>query len=188
MIFFGKTTFISIFIFVILSLNVQSQTFELGQKDLSFGVGFGSPWVNKGYYSTIPPLSAAFDYGWRDDYGPGIISVGAYFGMAGYRYEYPDIDFGWTYTTAVMMGRAAYHYNFTENLDTYAGFGVGFRTVTSREFGAKPEDGNYVADSGIQMAGTVYVGARYYFAQNFATYAELGYGISIFTLGVSFKL
>lgn len=186
--FLIKTAIFSISLFTILSINVNAQTFEVGQKDLSFGVGFGSPWVNTGYYSTIPPISAAFDYGWRDDYGPGIISVGGYLGIAGYRYEYPNIDFGWTYTTAVMMGRAAYHYNFTENLDTYAGFGVGFRTVTSREFGTKPTDGNYVADSGVQMAGTIYVGAKYYFAPNFATYAELGYGISIFTLGVSLKI
>lgn len=183
-----KTTFFLFIIFGFSNLELKSQVFEVGQKDLSFGVGFGSPWVNSGYYSTIPPISAAFDYGFRDDYGPGIISVGGYFGIAGYRYEYPAIDFGWTYTTAIFMGRAAYHYSFSENLDSYAGLGIGFRTVTSKEYGTKPADGIYTGDSGLKMAGTVYVGAKYYFSPNFAGYAELGYGISIFTLGVSLKI
>lgn len=183
-----KTTIAIIFFSGILSIHTNAQIFEVGQKDLSFGIGFGSPWVNTGYYSTIPPISAAFDYGLRDDYGPGVISVGGYAGIAGYRYEYPSIDFGWTYTTAIFMGRAAYHYSFTDNLDTYAGMGVGFRTVTSSEYGTKPEEGTYVADSGLKMAGTLYFGAKYYFADNFAGYAELGYGISIFTLGVSLRL
>jgi hypothetical protein len=183
-----RTTFIVAIILGLTSVELKSQSFEVGQKNLSFGVGFGSPWVNTGYYSTIPPISAAFDYGLRDDYGPGVISVGGYFGIAGYRYEYPSINFGWSYTTAIFMGRAAYHYEFAENLDSYAGLGIGFRTVTSREYGTMPVDGTYIGDSGIKMAGTLYVGAKYYFSPNFAGFAELGYGISIFTLGVSLKM
>ncbi len=133
-----KSKILLLFAAIVMSLNVFAQpVYEVGQQNLSFGIGFGSPWVFRtGYYAVIPPVSVAYDYGLRDDYGPGIISVGGYFGITNYRYDgHSTVDFEWSYTSVIFMGRAGYHYEFTNELDTYGGVCLGFRTLSVKEHG-----------------------------------------------------
>jgi hypothetical protein len=36
-------------------------------------------------------------------------------------------------------------------------------------------------------SGSVYVGGRWYFTENFGVFAEAGYGVAFLTLGASFR-
>jgi hypothetical protein len=171
----------------IMNCNAQENTFVKGQKDLAFGTGFGSPWIGGGYYLTFPPLSASLDYGLRDDIGPGVIGVGGFIGVGGYRYKYPIYDYGRSYTTILFGARGTYHYQFIKKLDTYGGLVLGLRTYSSKVYGTWPGD-NYVKDSGISPLGSIFIGGKYYFTESVSAFAEVGYGIGIFTLGASFKL
>ena len=67
----------------------------------------------------------------------------------------------------LLAGRANYHYQFLDNLDTYAGLSLGY-AWGGFGFGAQ-------------------LGARYYFNNKFAGNIEFG-GFTGFALGVSMKL
>ena len=76
-----------------------------------------------------------------------------------------------------MLGaRGAFHYQFVEKLDTYAGLMLGFDAVMSS--GAS-------ATSGLGFSG--FLGGRYYIKPKLAIYSELGYGIAYLSAGVALK-
>lgn len=179
-----------VFFFIItLSTGVQAQKpFYVGQMDVNVGVGFGTQWISNGYYTLIPPLSVSFDYGMREDIGPGIIGIGAYIGASSYRFEFPNTDYGFTYNTAIIMGRASYHYCFANRLDTYGGIGIGFRLVGNSIYGTYPALFEPPADDSFVPAVNIYVGSKYYFSPSIAAFAEVGYGLTYFTLGATFKI
>ena len=169
------------------STFTHAQQFRKGDKDLNLGVGFGATWYS-GYYwqTTIPPLSVSLDYGFRDDLGPGVIGIGGYMGYAGYKTTWYGADYGWKYTSFLIGAMGTYHMTFTDNLDTYAGLILAFRAESHKEFGNLPAGLPVATHTG--LAGSLFVGAKYYFTDNFAVKDEVGYGITWLTLGVSFKL
>lgn len=86
----------------------------------------------------------------------------------------------------IIGGRGTFHYPLVDKLDTYAGILLGYNISTSKEFGTVTPGYSYHSSNG----GVVYaafVGARYYFQNNFGVLGEFGYGISYLTLGVSLK-
>ena len=51
------------------------------------------------------------------------------------------------------------------------------------------ELGDKVISLGLGIGNTLYiVGVRYYFTEQFAAFAQLGYGVAYLTLGVSIRL
>jgi len=158
-----------------------------GQLDLNTGVGFGSQGISSSHQTTFPLLMASLDYALRDDLGPGIIGVGGYLGVEGFKSEFGDGDYGWKYTSAIVQGRATYHYQFVEKLDTYAGLGLGFRVTSASAYGAHPTD-IPEPDDGLNMVVTVFAGAKYFFTEKFAAFGELSVGVTLLTVGVSFRL
>jgi hypothetical protein len=164
-----------------MTLFAQDQVFQKNDKDLSFGIGFGTPWGIAGYSTVLPPLGVNFDYALRDDWGPGVFGVGGYAGLSSYKYTY--FGFNANYTTIMLTARATYHYTFVDNLDTYGGAQLGFRAVSSSgdDFGTfDPGGPNNVVNS-------LFVGARYYFSDEFAAYSELAWDIAFFTIGITYK-
>ncbi len=175
--------------FSIPALNAQESTFEMGDKVVSLGVGIGRTF-GTGLYTDgrIPPLSFAYEQAIVEDVlENGVIGVGAYLGYSSYRYSYAlfGSEWGWTYSNIVAGASGAFHYPLVDRLDTYAGVILGYRIVTSREFGDVPS-GSSSASGGIVFSG--YLGGRYYFTDNVAGFVQLGYGIAYLTLGVNFKL
>jgi hypothetical protein len=168
----------------------QAQLFTPGEKVLNIGLGFGPTWYTGGAYtSSVPPISVYLDYGWRDDIGPGTIGLGGYVGYSSYKWEYtyPGYSYGWKYTSVLIGALGTYHLELVEDLDTYTGLLLGFRVLSAKETGTVPLVNNYSASSS-GLAGSWFIGAKYYFSDNFGAFAELGYGIAYFTLGVSLKL
>lgn len=166
----------------------QDQMFKKDDLDVSVGLGFGSPWISSGYSTILPPSRVSVEYGLRDDWGPGVFGVGGFVGATAYkyRYEWAGYEYGYNYFAVMVAARAAYHYTFVDKLDTYAGSHLGFMVTTSSDV----SDNNYYdvePDDSFVPVLDFFAGAKYYFTNTFAAYAEVGSGIAYFNMGVSFK-
>lgn len=167
--------------------SLQAQKFEKGDQELNFTVGLGSTWTPISSVNTnIPPIAVSYDYGWRDDLGPGLITLGGY---AGIYQSKSKGDWGYKFTSTYLAARSTYHYQFNKNFDTYGGALLGFRFTSSKEFGNWPVgDQLDYSTSDTDLIIAVFAGAKYYVTNQIAAMAEIGYGVAWLNLGVSFKL
>jgi hypothetical protein len=164
--------------------------FHAGDNILAVGVGFGSSYGGFGAGSESPAISVQFEHGNWAVGGPGVISLGGYLGYKSYSYD--DLTYYSQSVSYVVIGlRSAYHFNMIESADwdLYAGvmlhYDIASYTYTSHD----PFYDHYIvagADSRLRL--DLYIGARYFVSPRVALFAELGYGISNFTLGAAFKL
>ena len=115
----------------------------------------------------------------------GVIGVGGYLGYSAYKCEY--IDWGWKYTNLIIGARGTFHYPLVDKIDTYTGMLLGYRIVSSKEFGTLIPGYNYNS-SGSNLIWSWYAGVRYYFNEKMAIMGEIGYGITYLNLGVALKL
>jgi len=171
-------------------MGINAQVFSLSDKVVTPGIGLGSTlYSGTGYTTSIPPISVSFEKGFKDDIGPGIIGIGGYLGFTGSKYEMSLLGstYGYNYTSIIIGARGYYHYDLVDNIDTYGGLMIGYNIVSAKQTGNWPAGFNANATaSGIGYS--LFLGARYYFTDNIGAMAELGYGISYLTLGISYKL
>lgn len=169
------------FLFAI-AAEAQNTTFSEGDKVLNVGLGIGSTlYTGSAYGSSVPPLSASLEFNVVDEVFDEFssIGVGGYLGYAGYNYNFGGSDYG--FNNIILGARGALHYQFIDQLDTYAGLMLGYRTVSWKsndQFGSAASGG---------FISSFYVGGRYYFNDNIAALLELGYGIAYLNIGVAFK-
>lgn len=174
----------------VFSANAQNQdTFVKNDKIVSVGVGLFGQSLGK---LTIPPITAAFEYGVVDNLfknGNGSIGIGAKGGyyQVGYKNETGSV----TSHSGLVGGIATLHYQFIPRLDTYAGLflgaylgGASTNIKTKAGEATVPGKGSAVDAS---FGWGLHLGARYYITNQFAINGELGYGYSILNLGVTFK-
>jgi hypothetical protein len=172
--------------------RVHAQAFEAGTNVISAGLGLGSS-LGSGYTygSQSPGISASYERGiWEA--GPGVISLGGYIGYKSFKYGYSDAGYvyseKWNYT--IIGARGAYHFTGlnVENLDLYAGVMIAYDNLS---FSYSDNAGNSgtgnIGSYNSGLGASVFAGARYYFAGNLAVYGELGYGVSILGIGLSYK-
>ncbi|MEM9144339.1 MAG: hypothetical protein AAGA86_15220 [Bacteroidota bacterium] len=158
----------------------KAQEFEVGTNVINAGIGFG------GYYgfsigsgvSESPVFSVSYERGIWDIPGPGVVSLGGFFGRK--TFEFDDAfgnDLNWSYTTIGFRG--AYHYTGleVENLDVYGGVMVHYDIFSGDDFD----------DYDSRPSATPFVGARWFFGDSFAAFAEGSYGVAFLTLGASFR-
>ena len=134
--------------------KANGQLFHVGDKDLNFTIGYGTPWVFYHDYRTmLPPIAVSLDVGFRDDLGPGVLSIGGL--IAATTYKDAVINPSWIHeygeksTTLIGALRGTYHYQFFDELDTYGGVHMGIRYESWRDYGTTPAD--YVRDFNIQI-------------------------------------
>lgn len=180
-----KIALVLIFALVNIGLISGQEIFKKGDKVANLGIGFGNTfYTGSGYSTVIPAISGSFEYGIVDNLingNNGSIGVGGLIGYSSSRYKYQDYKH--TYRDFVIGVRGSFHYQFIDKLDTYAGVGIGYDIVSSS---ANGELAGYSATSNSLFVGG-YIGARYYFTENFAVMSELGYDVGIFKIGVSYK-
>lgn len=153
------------------------EVFGKGDKALNIGIGLGSTISG----TTIPPITASLDFGVADrliNGNNGSISVGGLVGYAGSNNDFVTVHY------AIVGARGAFHYQFVDKLDTYAGLLLGYRYARAN-WKSDIIDGN-VSSSQIDLGG--YLGARYFFTPKVGAFAELGYSIAYANVGVTFKL
>ncbi|RQP08251.1 hypothetical protein [Parapedobacter defluvii] len=176
-----KVTFILLAIFM--ATAVHAQPFQKRTTAANVGIGLGTTLGGLG--TARPAVSVSLDHGFWDIGGPGAISLGGYIGNTGYKYTDMGYTAKWNY---VIVGvRGAYHYNgFTNlpDLDVYGGVMLGYNIVKYKAEGGGTDLANNYG-SGMGLSG--FLGGRWFFGENLGAYAELGYGVSILAVGLTFK-
>jgi hypothetical protein len=167
-----------------------TQVFEKGSQVINLGLGIGNTSYFGSYYTGfIPSFSGSYEYGIVEiPMGAeltGVVSAGGYLGWSASKYG--DWDDGhYNVLDIIIAVRGNYHFIFHDKLDTYAGIWFGADIFSQKWKGDGYDPGSDIAESG--PAGGAYVGGRYYFTDNFAVYAEVGYLISVLNAGVAFKI
>ena len=187
-----KKVFLTLIVVCFLSAThseVHAQSFEKGDIDMNFQVGFGTAWYYGTYYKMgIPFISVAGDFALKDDWGPGVFGIGGLIGVSTVktRYTYIGGDYGYKYTNFSIVPRATYHYQFVDKLDTYAGVATGITIRSGKEYG------DYVLgapdDSGVRFVITAFAGVKYYLTDNFSVMSELYvYDLATINIGIGLK-
>jgi len=197
-----KKVFCSIFLLSV--IITQAQSYEQKQVDFNLGVGVGNTYLYSGNYfgsgfsyRSLPLFSLSGDYGITD-----AISIGGILGFStatstysssysngSNQYNYTD-TYRWSFTLIGLRG--AYHFAElidNDKLDLYAGGMLGFiwsKAKYSSTASNHPYTYNY-GSSGIGMAYSAFVGCRYRFTDQLGVFGELGYGVSILNIGITYK-
>lgn len=174
-----KTTkkLLAVAVFCIAALATQAQSFG-DNKVLSFGAGFGgSAFMYSGSDATLPPLQVQLEFPMSEKIG-----VGGLLGYAGSKWEGFGVKV--TYSYILVGGRAYYHFMNTDKMDAYGALTLGYNIASGKVSGSGI--GTAASASSLLWGGTL--GMRYYLSDKFGINAELGYGLAIFTVGLSMKL
>lgn len=170
-------------------------TFDRGTQILSFGYGLGNT-SGTGYlnvnleekisHTNLGPVYLKYEYGLADAIGLGIYGAYAYAKDQMNRQAPKDYR-----TNAFSVGvNAFYHFNKlieVENLDCYAGIGLGFKTVSVK---SQSGDGTGAESKVSDNTGlfSLRLGARYYIVKGFGAYFEFGPDkMSALNVGLSYK-
>ena len=173
-----KKTIVYIAIALLIGPLAIAQEFNTGTNVINAGIGFGGSFGSFSSSSQGLGLGVSFERGLWEVPGPGVVSLGAYVGTKSYTYDHFGGTDKWRYT--ILGVRAAYHYNGLdiENLDVYGGAMLSYNILSyngSGSYGSRP-------------GATAFLGGRWYFADNFAVFAEAGYGVAYLTIGASIRL
>lgn len=164
--------------------TVKAQAFQNGDMVGNLGVGFG--WYGYGYGTTsFPAISLSLEKGIKDIENVGPLSIGGIVGFKRATYAWTSV-YDWTWTDIIVAARGAIHYDLLKNekIDTYGGVGIGLRVQSYSDYNIFGDKGSSTT---IHPLFALYLGGRYYFSDNLAGFAELGYGLGYLTLGLSYK-
>ena len=151
----------------------------------------GAYGVNASLKTKVPPIGVSYEYAVQDN-----ITVGAFGAYSSQQYVLSASGYSVTtdYSYMFFGGLANYHFGFIESdsFDVYAGLRLGYLSF-STDTSTHDSNNNYYSNlngtadiSGMVFGGQV--GARYFFSDNLAAHLMLGYGVSYFNLGLTYKL
>jgi hypothetical protein len=178
-----------------LTLNAQNQAFKKGNVNLSLGYGIVPTFINDGGSSNIPPLSARIGYALSNN-----INVSGYVGYSATTSKPEVVSDGIlskTRNDLLILGlRGEIHSDRDDKFDFYGGFMFGYNIPMVEE--TSVSDGSEIvrdpnepfkypeAQNNLVYSG--FIGASYFFKPKMAAYTEVGYGVSLVNLGLTFKL
>lgn len=177
-------TILFVLVFVLTASLSFGQTYKKGVTNLNAGVSIGGL---AGFYgeSDFPPLSLGLQFGIHEK-----ISVGGIIGYASSSYDlgfFGNNNYTWTYRYIIVGARGEYHFVDVDvkDFDLYAGLTIGYNIVSVDE--PSGYTGFYTAEASYLLYG-FHAGGRYMFSNNIGAFAELGYGIGYFTIGLNVRL
>lgn len=170
--------------------KVVPQVIAKGDKIINIGIGFLKqlPGSNSEKL-TMPPIPISFEYIVKDDLfeGNGALGLGGFIGYSAAKQDY----YSWTNKSSrfIFGARGYVHYALIEKLDTYGGILLGYKSDVA-SFKYNEEQTNYPNQKFTDGTPTlnIFAGCRYFFNDKIAGIAELGWGMSIVTIGVAVKL
>jgi len=190
----------SIFIFNIQSGMAQvygrqnDLGFKAGQVEIQAGLGLVSTFVSMNAKTKIPPVSIAVNYRFKD-----FLSVGAYFGYSstGYNGDMIDThgeiikedDFSLRNNFYLTGLRFQGHYSQGQ-LDFYGGamLGYNFSRISTNITDPKDRPEGIVIEEGNLVTYSGYIGLKYITPSKLGFYGEIGYGASLVTIGLTYRL
>ncbi len=192
------------------STNSESgeKCFDGSTNIINLGVGLGSgnyysAYSGRGYsYHSSPAFSFSYEHAIPKKLGPGYLGLGLYLG---YQNAYSTYNYYWnkngynnnyyyknSWSNFLVAVRGVYHadaLNFEKGELYFGGLaGLRFQNYHYETNNPDPYADNYYVNSGnVFPTFSVFVGGRYYLTKNIGLFAEVGYGISYLTGGLSFK-
>ncbi|MDR1153358.1 MAG: porin family protein [Bacteroidales bacterium] len=158
----------------------QDRVFAKHDKVVSASLGLFNARIQtgSGWKTALPPILLSGEYGIVDNLinGKAAIGVGLDVGYVGTKYRDASTNKFYKYSNLILDARGAFHYQFVNRLDTYAGLLFGYDIVSGKKRFAESE-----------FVWGYYAGARYYFTDRFAVMAELGSSVALLNVGVAYK-
>lgn len=185
-------------LFTASTINAQ---LKKGDAMINLGLGMSSYYTSgSGFTASLPPLEASYESILKDNF-----SVGGFLSYYGAKYENEletsgfiiDTKINYRYLSFGVLGN--YHFVNEDDFNVYAGVKLGYvsvKTKVTQDIDSSFDIPSSAIDDALTEAGATgsgilfgaHVGARYYLSESLALNAELGYGISLLKIGVSFKL
>lgn len=158
------------------SLMAQNATRNTGDFAIDAGVGIG-PTAN-GSTLALPPLKADAEYTVLT-FGPGSLSVGAYFSLSSGRFTSDNLNY-----SAFLVGPMAdVRCALGENFDVFGKLVVGYVGVST----SSPLVNQYI--KGNSAGAAAYIGGTWYFSPKMGVGFEGGYGgPTTFGIHMTFKI
>lgn len=175
-----------------LTSAISQTTFKKGDIELATGIGIFSTFAKDNPNTIVPPVSARIGVRLASNFSLG--GYAAYSSSQASQLALPNGNFKDVDNEFLILGlRAAAHTNRMDNWDIYGGAMLGYNipkvqeTVTEvKSVGDDAPSFSRPAEN--KVTYSAFVGGSYYPVKNLGVFAEVGYGISIFNLGVSLKL
>ena len=172
-----------------LSITNAQTTFKKGDIELAAGIGLFPTFAKDNATTTIPP--ARFNLRLAPNFSLG--AYAAYSSSEAHQVGLPGGAVRDVSNEFYVLGlRAAAHTNRMDNWDIYGGAMLGYNipkvdeTITKEKSDIDGPTFSRPAEN--KVTYSAFVGASYYPMKNIGLFAEVGYGISIFNMGVSLKL
>ena len=178
---------------VLCTISLFAQNYSKGDSQINLGIGFSGYYGTSSIYSTkIPPIELQYENFISDK-----ISIGGFVGYSSSTYEinyasYPG-NYKSTGSTNYLMfgGMGNYHFIDQDKFNAYAGAKLGYINVSSNDDSTYANEYFSQDYSGsLDTSGLLFgahLGGRYFVSENIALNAELGYGIALIKVGVSFN-
>ena len=161
--------------------------FVKGSNTIGLSIGFGDYYdYGSVYYGSswtvLPSINLHYDHGTIAEVGPGTIGIGGIIGIKNRYYKYYNGD-KYTDNSVIIGVRGTYHLTLladkNNKFDPYGGVLLGARIRTRNDHYYDDKRNNVYPTTGL------FVGAKYNFVENFGAFAELGYDISFFKIGLN---
>ncbi len=158
------------------SLMAQNAARNTGDFAIDAGVGIGS--FSEGTALVLPPLKVDAEYTVLN-FGPGSLSVGAYFSLASSRLTSYDMKYTLFLVGPMVDVRCA----LGDNFDIFGKLVVGYVGASTTD----PLVNEYI--KGSHAAAAAYVGGTWYFSPKMGVGLEAGYGgPTTFGIHMTFKI
>lgn len=185
--------FASLLTLCLAQTQAQTTTFKKGDIEFASGIGLLPTFAKDNAQTITPPLSARL--GLRVASNFSLSGYAAYSAYEASNIALPNGSFKDIESETFIAGlRAAVHANRMENWDIYGGAMFGYHMPTVRQtVGDEKTAGGSAAPTFSRPAEnsliySAFVGASYFPVKNVGVFAELGFGISVFNMGVHWKL
>jgi len=185
------------FLLAFCNSSFSQSAFVEGDNAINLGIGFGNHYYTGlgSDFSSTPALTVTYDHGLKDiEDIKGTIGLGGILGFQGSSYKWNDglgDYYNEHWSNIIIAPRVTYHAGFlnTNMWDLYAAFFLGIR-IESYNFETNNSsynalyEGNY---GGTNLAAGLTIGGAYYFTPVIGVFAELGYDVAYFKVGISIK-
>jgi hypothetical protein len=185
-----KKLFLSLTVLCLAIQFVQAQRFE-PHVDLNLGIGVLPTFVKDHGKAKMLPMTLTADYKFTENFSLGL--AGSYSITESGLYQFRDgTTAQWRNKFSTITLRAAAHSRLINDcLNIYGGLNVGY-TNSAIEM-MQGEEKKIKAERGIGRTGsnflyTAFLGTRYCLGEKVGLFGEVGFGVSIATVGVSVRL
>ena len=179
--------------FVVSSVDAQKRApefgFDKGDFEISAGIGLVPTFVNIDANVKIPPLSMVLSYRLKKH-----LSLGAYFGHSSTTQTQildPDKNIeGFIQNDFYTVGLRFEGHHQRDRMDFYGGamIAYNFSNITTDASNPVRLDNHELEDGADLFTYSGFIGVKYLATERLGIFGEVGYGVSLVNLGVSYKL